>query len=189
MKAIIISAPSGAGKTTIVSRLMKRFPQLGFSVSACSRPIRGSEVDGRDYYFLSPDDFRKRVAQDEFVEWEEVYPDNYYGTLKSELEKIWKAGKVPLFDVDVIGGLNLKNHFGDSALSLFIQPPSLQILTQRLRNRGTDDEESLKQRLLKAELEMTYAPRFDHIVVNDDLTRASEEVEELIDGYLRMKIL
>ena len=183
-RAIIISAPSVAGKSTIVQHLLKQFPRLEFSVSACSRPKRGCEVDGKEYHFLSVNEFRNNIEQDEFVEWEEVYPGSYYGTLKSELERIWDSGRVPLFDVDVVGGINLKHHFGDQALAIFIQPPSLQILEERLRNRGTDSEESLKKRHVKAEKEMTFAGKFDRVVVNDDLTAAVEKVAGLLDDYL-----
>jgi len=183
-KAIIISAPSGAGKTTIVRHLLETNPRLEFSVSACSRPKRGSEVDGHDYFFLSVDEFRRKIKNNEFLEWEEVYPGSYYGTLRSEQERIWNSGKVPVFDVDVVGGDNLKKHFGDSALAIFIRPPSMQVLEQRLRDRATDDEESLQKRLAKAEQEMAYAAKFDAIVVNDDLERAIAETEELIGNRM-----
>jgi len=184
MKAIIISAPSGAGKSTIVHRLMERFPGLGFSVSACSRPPRGDEVDGVDYDFLSADEFRTRIRRNEFVEWQEVYPGNYYGTLKSELERLRGEGKVPLFDVDVVGAVSLKIYFGPPALAIFIQPPSLEVLEERLRKRGTDREESLQKRIAKAEKEMTYAQQFDAVVVNDDLGRAIKEAEQLVEVWL-----
>ncbi|NQV02877.1 MAG: guanylate kinase [Bacteroidia bacterium] len=183
-KAIIISAPSGAGKSTIVEHLLKRFPRLEFSVSACSRPKRGCEVAGKDYHFLSLDEFRNKIARDEFVEWEEVYPGSYYGTLKSELERIWKSGKVPVFDVDVVGGINLKRYLSEQALAIFIQPPSIQALEERLRNRATDSEESLKKRLVKAESELTYAGKFDRIVINDDLEKATSETEELVRTWI-----
>ncbi len=184
-RAIIISAPSGAGKSTIVQHLLKQIPGLEFSVSACSRPIRGSEIDGKDYHFISLDDFKSRIERNEFVEWEEVYPGSYYGTLKSELELIWAAGKVPVFDVDVVGGVNLKKHFGEAALAIFIQPPSIHILEERLRKRSSDSEESLKKRIAKAELEMTYASRFDRIVVNDVLARAIKEAGELAGTWMQ----
>ncbi|TSA28987.1 MAG: guanylate kinase [Bacteroidetes bacterium] len=184
MIAIIISAPSGAGKSTIVHHLMERFPQLGFSVSACSRRPRGNEVDGVDYHFLSVDEFRKKIKWNGFVEWQEVYPGSYYGTLKSELERLRREGKVPLFDVDVVGGVSLKIYFASSALSIFIKPLSLQVLEERLRNRGNDSEESLQKRLAKAEKEMTYAPQFDCIVVNDNLERAIKEVEKLVRNWI-----
>ncbi|MFH1297362.1 MAG: guanylate kinase [Bacteroidota bacterium] len=183
-QAIIISAPSGAGKSTIVQHLLKQFHRLEFSVSACSRPKRGCEVDGREYRFLSVDAFREKIERDEFVEWEEVYPGSYYGTLKSELERIWGSGKVPVFDVDVVGGINLKTHFGDQALAIFVQPPSIQTLEERLRNRGTDSEESLKKRLAKAGKEMASALAFDRSVVNDNLTKATGEAEEIVRGWM-----
>lgn len=183
-KAIIISAPSGAGKTTIVRRILETIPQLEFSVSACSRPRRGSEVDGQDYFFLSVDEFRGKIKNNEFLEWEEVYPGSFYGTLNVELDRIWKEGKIPVFDVDVVGGDNLKKQFGDSALAIFIRPPSLQVLEQRLRDRATDDEESLRKRLAKAEQEMAYAGKFDAIVVNDDLERATVKAEELVKSWI-----
>lgn len=184
MKAIIISAPSGAGKTTIVRHLTERFPQLGFSISACSRPPRGNEADGVDYHFLSADEFRNRIARNEFVEWQEVYPGNYYGTLKSEMERLRSEGKVPLFDVDVVGAVSLKIWFGPTALAIFIQPPSLNVLEERLRSRRTDSEESLQRRFSKAEKEMTYSREFDAIVVNDELVQATAEVEELVKVWL-----
>lgn len=184
MKAIIISAPSGAGKSTIVHRLMERFPRLGFSVSACSRPPRGNEVDGVDYHFLSTDEFRTRIRRNEFVEWQEVYPGNYYGTLKSELERLRGEGKVPLFDVDVVGAVSLKIYFGPSALAIFIQPPSLEILEDRLRKRGTDTEESLDRRMAKAGKELTCAQQFDAVVINDDLDLAIEETAKLAEVWL-----
>lgn len=184
MTAIIISAPSGAGKSTIVHHLMERFPKLGFSVSACSRPPRGKEVDGVDYHFLSVGEFRKRIARNEFVEWQEVYPGSYYGTLKSEMERLRSEGKVPLFDVDVVGGVSLKIWFGESGLAIFIQPPSIEVLEERLRNRGTDSEESLQKRLAKAKLEMTYAWQFDKIVVNDNLAMSTMQVEQMVEVWL-----
>ena len=163
---------------------MKQIPGLEFSVSACSRPKRGVEADGIDYHFISVEEFQKKIAENAFVEWEEVYPGSYYGTLKSELELIWAMGKVPVFDVDVIGGINLKNYFGEKSLAIFIQPPSLEILEQRLRNRATEDEESLSKRLAKAELELTSAGKFDGKVINDDLKKATSEVEELVRGWM-----
>lgn len=184
MKAIIISAPSGAGKSTIVHRLMERFPRLGFSISACSRLPRGSEVDGVDYHFLTVEAFREKILHNEFVEWQEVYPGSYYGTLKSELTRLRDEGKVPLFDVDVVGAISLKIYLGPSALAIFIQPPSLEVLEERLGRRGTDDEESLRKRIAKAEKEMTYTRQFDAVVVNDNLDRATEEVEKLVGGWI-----
>jgi guanylate kinase len=184
-KAIIVSAPSGAGKSTIVQHLMKELPQLAFSVSACSRNKRESETDGVHYYFISADEFRKKIVTQEFVEWEEVYPGSYYGTLKSELERIWNLGKFPVFDVDVVGGLNLKKYFGDDALALFIQPPSEEELEVRLRNRNTESEESLLKRLGKAKQELSTAGQFDRIVVNDDLDVACGEALQIVKNFLK----
>ncbi len=183
-KAVIISAPSGAGKTTLVRYLLKTLPVLDFSVSACSRPMRESEINGRDYYFLDTDDFRQRIARDEFVEWQEVYPGCFYGTLKSELERIWSQGKVPVFDVDVMGGMNLKNYFGEQALAVFIQPPSMEIMHERLRSRGTETEESLNKRIGKAAYEMTYKDRFDRVIVNDNLEVACKQALQSICEFL-----
>lgn len=183
-KAIIVSAPSGAGKTTIVQRLLQALPYLDFSISACSRPKRDTELHGKDYYFLDIEDFRQRIARDEFVEWQEVYPGNFYGTLKSELDRIWSYGKIPVFDVDVQGGLNLKKYFGDRALSIFIQPPSLEAMFKRLQNRGTETEESLKKRTGKAAFEMTFRDKFDRIIVNDDLEPAFDQTLGAVTGFL-----
>ena len=183
-KAIIVSAPSGAGKTTLVRHLMDAIPQLEFSVSACSRSKREKETDGKDYYFITPEDFQKKIQNDEFVEWQEVYPGNYYGTLKSELKKIWQAEKIPIFDVDVIGGLNLKEYFGDKALGIFIQPPSIDVLESRLRNRGTETKESIQERLGKTMQEMKYAGRFECIVVNDSIGKSSLETIRLVSEFL-----
>ncbi|MDP4282705.1 MAG: guanylate kinase [Bacteroidota bacterium] len=183
-KAIIVSAPSGAGKTTIVKYLLSVCPQLSFSISACSRPRRDNETEGKDYYFISVDTFRERIVYGDFVEWQEVYPGNYYGTLKSELQRIWKEGKTPLFDVDVFGGLNLKKYFGDDALALFIKPPSLEVLEERLRNRGTEDLESLKKRLKKAGQELAQAKKFDRVIVNDKLEDAYCEALKAIGNFI-----
>jgi len=183
-KAIIVSAPSGAGKTTIVRHLMDRGLGLAFSVSATTRPIRASERDGHDYWFLTEEEFKRRIAANDFVEWEEVYPGRFYGTLREEVSRIQQEGRHPVFDVDVEGGLNLKKEFGDSALALFIAPPSLQALEQRLNARGTETPESLAKRVGKAEHELTYAPRFDRTVVNDDLIGACAEAEALVREFL-----
>lgn len=183
-KCIIVSAPSGAGKTTIVRHLLERDPRLAFSVSATSRPKRAYEIDGRDYHFIGADEFQRRITADEFVEWEEVYPGRFYGTLKHELDRIWKAGRHPVFDVDVVGGLDLKEIFGPNALALFIAPPSLNALEERLRARGTETPESLAVRMAKAGQEMTYAPRFDVTVVNDDLERACAEALRSASAFL-----
>ncbi|MFH1160043.1 MAG: guanylate kinase [bacterium] len=183
-KAIIVSAPSGAGKSTIVHRLMQRFAEMEFSVSACTRPKRGAEAEGKEYYFLSAEPFLEKVANGEFVEWEEVYPGSYYGTLKSELNRIWGLRKIPVFDVDVKGGLNLKKYFGASALAFFIQPPSLKILEQRLRTRSTESEESLRKRLSKAEYEMSFADKFDEVLVNDDLAQTVDQAIVSVRNFL-----
>jgi guanylate kinase len=183
-KAIIVSAPSGAGKTTIVKNLLSVFPGLEFSVSACSRVKRETEINGKDYYFITADQFREKIANDEFIEWQEVYPGSYYGTLKSEIEKIWSQGKTPIFDVDVLGGINLKRYFGDDSLAIFIQPPSLQELENRLRHRGTESEENLQTRLNRGKEEMTFANKFDHILVNDKISSASTKATELIKAFL-----
>jgi guanylate kinase len=186
-KAIIFSAPSGAGKTTIVRHLMtiESF-QLAFSVSATSRSQRGNEVNGQDYYFLSPSDFLKKAQAGEFIEWEEVYKDQYYGTLKTEIERIWAMGKHVIFDVDVQGGMNLKKIFGDKSLSIFVQPPSIEVLTFRLRNRSTESPEKIAMRVNKASSEMKFAPKFDCQLLNDDLTKALAEAEGLLHSFLKV---
>jgi guanylate kinase len=183
-KAVIISAPSGAGKTTIVKHLLSAIPELEFSISACSRTRREKETDGKDYYFISAGQFREKIENDEFIEWQEVYPGSYYGTLKTEMERIWSRGKIPIFDVDVFGGINLKKYFGEQALSVFIKPPSIEILEQRLRHRGTESEESLANRLNKVGKEMTYAGEFDRIMVNDEISSCCGKVTELIRNFL-----
>ena len=183
-KAIIFSAPSGSGKSTIVHHILDLHPEMEFSVSATSRPLRGAEVHGVDYYFLTEDDFRSRIAADGFVEYEEVYPGRFYGTLKSEIQRIWDAGHVVIFDVDVKGGVNLKKYFGENALSVFIQAPSVEELRRRLESRGTDSAEDIAKRVAKAAEEMTYAPKFDVVLVNDKLETAYAEAEKLVDGFL-----
>jgi len=183
-KSVIISAPSGSGKTTIVKHLLQQNLNLEFSVSACSRKPRENEVDGRDYYFLSVEQFRAGIERGEFLEWEEVYKDHFYGTLKSEIERIWNEGKHALFDVDVVGGKNLKELFGDVALAVFVQAPSLQVLEQRLRERSTDAEEKIRDRMAKALSELQYASRFDVIIVNDRLETALAEAEKVVSDFL-----
>jgi len=183
-KLLIFSAPSGSGKTTIVKHLLKRFPNLEFSISACSRPKREREVDGRDYYFISPEEFRKRISEDQFIEWEEVYPGSYYGTLKSELDRIWAKGNHVVFDVDVKGGLNLKKIFKDDALAVFIMPPSIEILKQRLEGRGSETPESISKRVGKAAEEMEYAPQFDITIINHDLQIAFKEAEGVVQNFI-----
>jgi len=183
-KVLIVSAPSGSGKSTVVNHILGLHPEIEFSVSATSRPPRGQEQDGVEYLFYSADLFRGLVAEDKFVEYEEVYPDRFYGTLKSEVNRIWGKGHVIIFDVDVKGGVNLKKYFGESALSVFIQAPSVEELRRRLVARGTDTPEAIDQRVAKAAEEMTYAPRFDKVLINDDLATAFREAEEMVDAFL-----
>lgn len=184
-KMIIFSAPSGAGKTTIVKHLLSKFPQFEFSISATSRKMREGEQHGKDYFFLSADDFKQRIANSEFVEWEEVYTDNFYGTLKSELDRIWAKGNVVIFDVDVKGGVNLKKMFPDNSLSLFVMPPSVEELRNRLVGRGTDSTEAIERRVAKAEEELSFSDKFDVVVVNDNLKEAKTKAEEVIASFLR----
>jgi guanylate kinase len=184
-RAIIFSAPSGSGKTTIVKHLLATNPILGFSISACTRDKRGrNEQNGKDYYFLTPEEFKHKIDQDDFVEWEEVYPGNFYGTLKEEIERIWKQGKHVLFDVDVKGGLHLKEYFGDKALAVFVKVPSLEVLTQRLRDRKTETENALSQRLFKAQFEMKFEDRFDITLVNEELETSLQKAQEMVDVFL-----
>ena len=183
-KVIIFSAPSGSGKTTIVRQLLQRYPQLEFSVSATSRAPRGTERDGVDYYFLTQEEFRQAVAENRFVEWEEVYQGTCYGTLRSEMERIWQKGHIIAFDVDVMGGINLKRLFGDDACSVFVMPPSVDELRRRLEGRGTDAPEVIDRRIAKAEFELTKAPEFDRVVVNDRLEEAVEEVCSILDAFI-----
>lgn len=183
-KVIIFSAPSGSGKTTLVRHCLKVFPELEFSISCTTRQPRGTEVHAADYHFISPKEFRQKIAEDAFVEYEEVYTDKYYGTLKSEVEKIWNQGKVVIFDVDVKGGISLKKYFGEQALSIFIEPPSIEELERRLTSRGTDDADTIKTRIEKAEEELTYAGEFDTIVINSDLDIAKKETESLIKKFI-----
>jgi guanylate kinase len=186
-KAIIVSAPSGAGKTTIVRHLLSVIPELEFSVSACSRAKRAEESDGKDYYFISVEEFRKKIENNDFVEWEEVYPGNYYGTLKSELERIWNKGCFPIFDVDVVGGLNLKKYFGEKALSIFVKLNSIEEFHKRLIKRNTENEESMKKRLAKAEYEMTFADGFDKLIVNDQLESACGQAVRIVNDFLALR--
>ena len=184
-KVIIFSAPSGAGKSTIVNHILKLYPELEFSISATSRAPRGSEKDGVEYYFFSADQFRKMISEDKFVEYEEVYSGSFYGTLRSEVERIWADGKIIIFDVDVKGGYNLKRYFGDNARSFLILPPSLEILEQRLRGRGTDCEEDIRTRLDKAQSELDFAHgKFDVEVVNDKLEDALKQSYSEIDSFI-----
>jgi guanylate kinase len=184
-KAIIFSAPSGSGKTSLVRHLIQHIPNLGFSISACTRDKRGRhEVQGRDYYFLSIDEFKKKIDEDAFVEWEEVYEGNFYGTLKEEVQRIWDNGKAVIFDVDVKGGLALKKYFGPQALAIFVKVPSLEVLKTRLNDRGTESEESLSRRLYKAQFEAKFEPQFDTSILNDDFERSSEEAVSLVSEFL-----
>ena len=184
-KVIIFSAPSGSGKSTIVSHILKLHPEMEFSVSATSRAPRGQERNGIEYHFFTADEFRKMIAEDKFVEYEEVYTGSFYGTLKSEVQRIWDKGHVIIFDVDVKGGVNLKKYFGDKALSVFIQAPSVKELRKRLVARGTDSAEAIAKRVAKASEEMTYADKFDYILVNDDLQKAYAEAEKVVDDFLQ----
>lgn len=184
-KVIIFSAPSGSGKSTIVSHILKLHPEMEFSVSATSRAPRGQERNGIEYHFFTADEFRKMIAEDKFVEYEEVYAGSFYGTLKSEVQRIWDNGHVIIFDVDVKGGVNLKKYFGDKALSVFIQAPSVEELRKRLVARGTDSAEAIAKRVAKASEEMTYADKFDYILVNDDLQKAYAEAEKVVDDFLQ----
>lgn len=186
-KVIIVSAPSGAGKTSIVRHLLEQVPELKFSISATTRPKRDYEIDGKDYYFLTPEQFKERLANEEFLEWQEVYADQFYGSLKSEVERIWSNGQAVIFDVDVLGGLNIKKFYGDEALSVFIEPPTMEELENRLKNRGTETDASLKKRLAKAEYELSFAPQFDKIVLNDDLKTAQQEMIDLVRDFLEEK--
>lgn len=183
-KCVIFSAPSGAGKTTIVHHLLKHIKELEFSVSACSRSPRHNEVDGKDYYFIGVEGFKQKIEEGAFIEWEEVYKDNYYGTLISELERIWKNGNVVIFDVDVIGGLNLKKKLGKHALAVFVQPPDVETLEKRLRHRSTETEEKIQQRLAKAKLELSYSDQFDMILLNDHLETACEEAKKQVKDFI-----
>ena len=183
-KLIVFSAPSGSGKSTIIHYLMQQGLPLEFSISATSRPPRGQEQHGVEYYFLSPEEFRKHIAQGDFLEYEEVYPDRFYGTLKSEVGRIGAKGKVCIFDVDVKGGLNIKRMYQDRALTVFIMPPSVDELRRRLEGRGTDAREVIEQRLAKAEYEMSFASQFDTVIVNDELSVAQQKALETVSGFL-----
>jgi guanylate kinase len=185
-KMLIVSAPSGSGKSTIVNWLMKEHPELHlyFSISCTSRAPRGTEQNGVEYFFLTPEEFRAKIANEEFLEYEEVYQDRFYGTLKAQVERQRLAGQNVVFDVDVKGGLNIKRYYGDEALSLFIQPPSVEELRRRLTGRGTDTSDAIEERLAKAEYELTFASQFDCVVVNDDLEAAKQEALQIINDFL-----
>ncbi len=183
-KIIIITAPSGAGKTSITRHLLARFPQLAFSVSAATRPARGEEKDGIDYYFISTQAFQHKIQQNEFVEWEMVYEGKYYGTLKSELQRLWENQQVPVLDIDVKGAIHVQQQFPMSALSIFIQPPSVEELKRRLQSRGTETPESLQARVNKAAYEISFKQHFDHIIVNDNLENACRQATDLVNEFI-----
>lgn len=184
-KIIIFSAPSGSGKTTIIKQVLKNTEfMLEFSVSACSRPKRGNEIDGKDYYFFSVDEFKKKIDNNEFLEWEEVYDNQFYGSLKSEVERITKKGKNVVFDIDVKGALNIKKYYQDKALSIFILPPSIQVLEDRLKKRSTDSKEQIKKRIERAKFEISYSDKFDKQVINDKLEDSVNETKKIIKTFL-----
>ena len=185
-KLFVFSAPSGSGKTTIVHHLLdQKNLNLGFSISATSRAKRGQEIDGKDYHFISLDTFKDHIENDDFIEWEEVYKNNFYGTLKSEIERIWNQGKHVVFDIDVVGGLRIKKKFPEQTLAVFVQPPSIQEMEKRLRNRKTDSEEKIQERVKKAEREFQLAKDFDEILINDTLDKAKNDATELVTNYLK----
>ena len=183
-KLIVISAPSGAGKTSIVHYLLKNMLELAFSVSACSREKRENETHGEDYYFLGVEGFKNKIAENAFLEWEQVYENQYYGTLKSEIERIWSEGKTVIFDVDVVGGLNIKKQYPKECLSIFIMPPSIEVLAERLMSRGSESDESVKKRLDKAEEEISKNKQFDTIILNDDFEIACKQTKEVITNFI-----
>ena len=183
-KALIFCAPSGSGKTTIVKHLLQQNADLGFSISASTRDKRGrTEQDGKDYHFLTPEEFKHKIDNNEFIEWEEVYAGNYYGTLKSEIQRIWDSDKNVIFDVDVQGGLNLKKYFGENGLAIFVKVPSVEVLKERLRERGTETEESLSRRLFKANFEMSFQDKFDVVLVNENLKKSLAEAQQLYNNF------
>lgn len=184
-KLIVISAPSGSGKTSIVSYLLKNMETLSFSISACSREKRENEIEGKDYHFLGIEGFKRSIKEDSFLEWEEVYKNQFYGTLKSEVERIWSEGKTVIFDVDVVGGLNIKKQYPKECLSIFIMPPSVEVLAERLIGRGSESDESLQKRLDKAEEEISQNQDFDTVILNDDLSIACEETQEVITNFIK----
>ena len=183
-KLIVISAPSGAGKTSIVHQLLKDIPELSFSVSASSRERRGNEVHGKDYFFLGVEGFQQKIKEDAFLEWEQVYENQYYGTLKSEIERIWSEGRAVIFDVDVVGGLNIKQQYPKKCLSIFIMPPSIEVLAERLIGRGSESDESVKKRLDKAEEEISKNKQFDTVILNDNFEIAYEQTKEMITNFI-----
>lgn len=184
-KLIIVSAPSGSGKTTLVKHLLSVFPSLAFSISATSRKKREGETNGKDYFFITEEEFRHRIAVGDLLEWQEVYPGSFYGSLKSEVEKMMAAGNDVIFDVDVVGGLNIKKEFGSRALSLFVKPPSIEVIRERLNCRNTDTPETISRRVDKATLELEFADKFDHIIVNDNLDKAKEEIVKISADFLK----
>lgn len=186
-KILIFSAPSGAGKTTLVKFIMQKMSNLSFSVSATSRKKRTGEVDGKDYYFLTIAEFKEKIRNNDFAEWEEVYQDRFYGTLKSEIQRIQKSGKTVVFDVDVVGGVNLKKLFGNEALGIFVMPPSLKVLEERLRERSTDNEDDIDIRINKAEKELEFSNKFDIVIVNDDLENTKKETIKEVEAFLGTK--
>lgn len=185
-KMVIFTAPSGAGKTTLVRHILNERENLAFSVSACTRPQRDEEVHGRDYYFLSREEFEKKIGNGEFLEWEEVYEGTYYGTLRSEVERLWKEGKSIIFDIDVQGALSLKTEYGQQAFSIFVKPPSVDVLESRLMRRGTEQQEIYRKRIEKAREELSYQDRFDYVIVNDELKKALREAEYVVERFLRL---
>jgi guanylate kinase len=187
-KLLMFCGPSGSGKTTITQHLIKRVSGLGFSVSATTRPKRAGEKEGEHYYFLSNDEFRKKIQNGDFVEWEEVYDNVFYGTLRSEIERIWQYGKHVIFDIDVEGGLNIKNQYPENSLAVFVQPPSIEHLRQRLMERATDHLENIEKRVTKAVHELRYAPRFDHVIINMDKNKTLDEAVRLVKNYLKIPV-
>ncbi len=187
-KLVILSAPSGAGKSTIIEHLLKKDFKLEFSISACTRNPRGNEKHGVEYYFLPPEDFKNKIVKNEFIEWEEVYEDHYYGTLKSEIDRIFAKGNNVIFDIDIAGGLNIKKQYGDKAISIFIMPPSVEELENRLIKRGTDSPENIKKRIDKAKFEISFANKFDKTIINDNIDIAVYETEKILNEFLNKKI-
>jgi guanylate kinase len=186
-KIIIITAPSGSGKTTLVKRLLQKCPLLEFSISACTRSPRPGEVNGKDYYFLHEDEFRRLIAADAFIEWEMVYTGKYYGTLKSELQRIWDAGRSPLVDIDVQGALAVHERFPEISRTIFIEAPSIEVLRDRLSNRGTETEQTLEERITKAKIELTFASRFHQVIINDNLEQAETELIATVEEFIGLK--
>ena len=187
-KIIIITAPSGAGKTSITHYLLKTIPQLGFSISAATRQPRGFEKNGKDYYFISEEEFKNKIRHDEFVEWEMVYEGKYYGTLKSELERIWNMKKIPLLDIDVKGAIHVKQQYPQTSLSIFVEPPSIDELKKRLQSRGTESNDSLQARINKASFEISFKHSFNRVIINDELDRACKEAENIVKEFINLKV-